>query len=93
MRVLVVDDDPSIVNILSFSMKKSGYQVDEATNGINAVELLLNNSYDAAIIDAIMPKMNGAEVCKFMKAAISLNTYIIGISGYPDSLMSLFLTH
>jgi DNA-binding response OmpR family regulator len=43
MRVLVVDDDPSIVNILSFSMKKSGYQVDEATDGIKAVELLQNN--------------------------------------------------
>jgi two-component system alkaline phosphatase synthesis response regulator PhoP len=68
MRVLVVDDDPSIVNILSFSMKKSCYQVDDATNGINTVELLLNNLYDAAIIDAIVPKMNGAEVCKFMKA-------------------------
>ena len=88
MRLLVVDDDPSVVNILSFSMKESGYEVDEANDGIEAVELLQNNSYDVAIIDAMMPKMKGAEVCKFIKLHYP-STYIIGISGYPDSLKKL----
>ena len=52
MRLLVVDDDPSVVDILSFSMKESGYEVDEASDGAEAIELLQNNSYDIAIIDA-----------------------------------------
>jgi len=88
MRLLVVDDDPSVVNILSFSMKESGYEVDEANDGTEAIELLQNNSYNVAIIDAIMPKMKGAEVCKFIKSHYP-DTYIIGISGYPDSLKKL----
>jgi DNA-binding response OmpR family regulator len=88
MKLLVVDDDPGIVDILSTSLKESGYEVDSARDGIEAVERLRNNSYDVAIIDAIMPKMNGAEVCKFMKS-LSPKTYIIGISGYPDSLTKL----
>jgi len=88
MKLLVVDDDPGIVDILSTSLKESGYEVDSARDGVEAVERLRNNSYDVAIIDAIMPKMNGAEVCKFMKS-LSPKTYIIGISGYPDSLTKL----
>ena len=60
MRLLVVDDDPGIVNILSISLEESGYEVDEAHDGVEAVELLQNNSYDVAIVDAVMPKMNGA---------------------------------
>jgi CheY-like chemotaxis protein len=76
------------VNILSLELKQSGHEVDEARDGIEAVERLQSNSYDVAIIDAIMPRMNGTEVCKFMKS-LSPNTYIIGISGYPDSLKKL----
>ena len=88
MRLMVVDDDQIVVNTLSSSLKISGYEVDEAHDGIEAVERLQNNSYDVAIIDAIMPKMNGAEVCKFIKLHYP-STYIIGISGYPDSLKKL----
>jgi DNA-binding response OmpR family regulator len=88
MRMLVVDDDPGIVNILSLSLKQSGHEVDEAYDGTEAVTWLQSNSYDVAIIDAMMPKMNGAEVCKFIKSK-SPTTYIIGTSGYPESLKKL----
>ena len=88
MKLLVVDDDLSVVNILSFELKQSGHEVDEAHDGIEAVERLRNNTYDVAIIDAVMPKMNGTEVCKFVKS-LSPHTYIIGVSGYPDSLKKL----
>jgi len=88
MRLLVVDDEPSVVIILSLSLKEFGYEVDGAHDGIEAVERLQNSSYDVAIIDAIMPNMNGSEVCKFIKSH-NPSTYIIGISGYPDSLKKL----
>jgi DNA-binding response OmpR family regulator len=88
MRMLVVDDDPGIVNILSLSLKESGHEVDEAFDGIEAVTWLQSNSYDVAIIDAMMPKMNGAEVCKFIKSKFP-TTYIIGTSGYSESLKKL----
>ena len=88
MRLLVVDDEPNMVNILSLSLKESGHEVDAANDRIEAVEMLQNSSYDVAIIDAIMPNMNGPEVCKFIKSH-NPSTYIIGISGYPDSLKKL----
>lgn len=83
-----MDDEPNIVNILSLSLKASGYEVDEAYEGIEAIERLQKNSYNVAIIDDIMPNMNGSKVCKFIRS-YNHSTYIIGISGYPDSLKKL----
>jgi two-component system alkaline phosphatase synthesis response regulator PhoP len=88
MRLLVVDDEPDMVYFLSLLLKKSGYEVDEAHDGIAAVARIQNSSYDVAIIDVMMPNMNGSEVCKFIKSH-KPNTYIIGMSGYPDSLKKL----
>lgn len=88
MRMLVVDHDPSVVNFLSSELKQYGHEVDEAHDGIEAAERLQNNSYDVAIIDAMMPEMKGAEVCRFIKSK-SPTAYIIGISGYSDSLKKL----
>jgi CheY-like chemotaxis protein len=88
MRLLVVDDDPDVVDFLCSSMKESGYEVDEANDGTEAVERLQKVSYEVVIVDAIMPKMNGAEVCKFIKSRCP-DIYVIGISGYPESLKKL----
>ncbi|HVO65158.1 MAG TPA: response regulator [Syntrophales bacterium] len=88
MKFLIVDDEPNMVYFMSLLLRESGYEVDGAHDGIEAMELLDNNSYDVAIIDAIMPNMNGSEVCKFIKSH-NLGTYIIGMSGYPDSLEEL----
>ena len=85
MRLLVVDDEPNMVNILSLSLEESGHEVDKANDGIEAVELLQNSSYDVAIIDAIMPNMSGPEDCKFIKSH-NPSTYIVGASGYSDFL-------
>ena len=88
MRLLVVDDDMAIVNLLSLLLKDFGYEVDQAYDGIEAIEMLQNSSYNVALIDDIMPNINGSEVCKFIKSHYP-NTYIIGISGYSESLKKL----
>jgi DNA-binding response OmpR family regulator len=88
MKLLVVDDYSEIVEILSCVMELSGYAVDEAYDGIEAIERLQNNSYDVVITDAEMPRMNGVEVCKFLKAQFP-SVYVIGISGCYRSLKEL----
>jgi len=88
MRLLIVDDEPNMVYLLSLLLKKSGHEVDGAHDGIEAIERLQNSSYDVAIIDAIMPNMNGSEVCRFIKSHMP-STFIIGMSGYPESLTKL----
>jgi DNA-binding response OmpR family regulator len=80
MKLLIVDDCVDIVNILSSFLELSGHEIDKAQNGIEAAELLRNNSYDVVITDGEMPRMNGVELCKVIKSDFPA-TYIIGMTG------------
>ena len=85
LKLLIVDDSPAIVNILSCTMELSGHSVDEAYDGMEAIQLLRNNTYDVVITDAEMPRLNGIEVCKYLRARFP-DTYVIGISGSFNAL-------
>ena len=80
LRLLVVDDSPEIVKILSSTMELSGHSVDGAYDGMEAIELLRKKAYDVVITDAEMPRLSGIEVCKFLRAT-SRDVYVIGMSG------------
>jgi len=88
LRLLVVDDSPEIVKILCCIMELSGHSVDEAYDGMEAIDLLRNNTYDVVITDAEMPRLNGIEVCKYLRARFP-DVYIIGMSGSFDALKAL----
>jgi DNA-binding response OmpR family regulator len=88
MKLLIVDDCVDIVKIMSSFLEMSDHQVDKAHNGIEAVDLLRNNSYDVVITDAEMPGMDGIELCKFIKSGFPA-IYIIGTSGSFYSLDEL----
>ncbi len=80
MKLLVVDDDPAVLSILSAAMRLCGHAVDTAGDGLDAIDLQLNNGYDAVITDADMPGMDGFKLCRFMKAQFP-NIRVIGMSG------------
>ena len=63
-RLLVVDDDTEIRELLEFDLSHSGYSVDTAKNGLDGLNMALNNTYDLVLLDVMMPKMNGFEVCQ-----------------------------
>jgi CheY-like chemotaxis protein len=88
MKLLVVDDSPEVVEILSTILKLSGHGVDEAYDGIEAVKRLQETWYDIVITDAQMPGMGGVEVCNFLKSEFP-DIYIIGISGSSCALKEL----
>jgi DNA-binding response OmpR family regulator len=88
MKLLVVDDNVEIVRLLSSILDLSGHEVGSAYNGMEAIEWLQNNSCDAVITDAKMPKLGGVEVCQFIKLQHP-EIYIIGISGSPEALREL----
>jgi two-component system, OmpR family, response regulator MprA len=85
MKLLVVDDSPEITELLSVAMELFGHRVDEAADGVMAIERLKNGAYDVVITDAEMPRMGGAEVCKFLKKNFP-DVYVIGISGCQKAL-------
>ena len=63
-RVLVVDDEKLIVKGIRFSLEQDGMEVDCAYDGEEALEFARNNSYDMILLDVMLPKMSGFEVCQ-----------------------------
>ncbi len=68
-RVLIVDDDDEIRELLEFDIASSGYFVDTAKDGMEGLNKALNNTYDIVLLDVMMPKMNGFEVCRNIRQA------------------------
>ncbi len=68
-RILIVDDDDEIRELLEFDIASSGYFVDTASDGREGLNKALNNTYDLILLDVMMPKMNGFDVCKNIRQA------------------------
>ena len=68
MRILVAEDEQQLSHVLSSAMTASGYQVDIANNGQEAVEQAKENAYDVIILDIMMPVKSGLEALKEMRA-------------------------
>ncbi len=62
--LLIVDDDDEIRELLEFDLAQSGYKVDTARDGYEGLDKAVNNFYDLVLLDVMMPKMNGFDVCK-----------------------------
>jgi len=63
-RVLVVEDDASMLMGLKDNLEYENYEVTTATNGVDGLKLAQDNSYDLIILDVMLPKMDGFEVCR-----------------------------
>lgn len=68
-RLLIVDDDKQIRELLAFDIAQSGYIVDSAIDGEEGLKKALENNYDLILLDVMMPKMNGYDVCKNIRIA------------------------
>jgi DNA-binding response OmpR family regulator len=88
MKLLVVDDHPGIVQVLSSIVAHIGHQADNAGGGFEAMERLESNRYDIVITDAEMPGGDGINLCKDIKSRFS-DVYVIGMSGNPLALLNL----
>ncbi|MEW6359959.1 MAG: response regulator [Planctomycetota bacterium] len=76
--ILVADDEPFIVRLLTFALKKGGFAVTEARDGEEALGLLRARRPKIVFVDAMMPKMNGYELCRAVKSDPELRgTYLI----------------
>jgi twitching motility two-component system response regulator PilH len=66
--ILVADDSPTIVEIMKFMLSSMGFEVEVATDGIEAIERTYAVHPDLVLLDIEMPKMNGYQVCRLIKA-------------------------
>jgi CheY-like chemotaxis protein len=67
MNILVVDDNPIIIENLTALLSAQGYFVTSACHGLDASEALLNNSFDLVVVDHLMPIMNGIQLTKHIR--------------------------
>jgi len=66
-RILVVDDEPDFASIVQANLKKEGFEVEVAYDGVEAMEKIKSLSYDAIVLDVMMPEKDGYEVCAELK--------------------------
>ncbi|RKP56830.1 DNA-binding response regulator [Cohnella endophytica] len=66
-RILIVDDDPHIRELIRVFLTQEGFEVAEATNGVHALEQLALASADLVILDIMMPRMDGWELCRELR--------------------------
>lgn len=67
-RILIVDDEPSIVAPLEFLLRREGWDVEIAADGVAALEAVARAPPDLVLLDVMLPRMNGFEVCERLRA-------------------------
>ena len=66
-KILIADDEPGIRAVIKEYAEFSGYEIDEACDGMDAVEMAKTNHYDAVVLDIMMPRLDGFSACKEIK--------------------------
>ncbi|GEN85401.1 response regulator transcription factor [Oceanobacillus sp. FSL W8-0428] len=66
-KLLVVDDEERIRRLIKMYLEKEDFEIDEAADGKTALEMALQNNYNAIILDIMMPEMDGIQVCEELK--------------------------
>ena len=63
-RILVVDDEKNILELVRFNLEREGYQVITSLDGVRGLELARSENPDLIVLDVMLPEMNGLEVCR-----------------------------
>ena len=82
--ILIVDDEKMILNLLAHNLEKEGYNVIEATDGLEAINIAQEKKIDLILLDVMLPKLDGLSVCKRVKNM--LNIPILMVTAKDDEL-------
>src|SRR5690606_27096670 len=77
IRILLVDDEPDILEIVSYNLIQEGYQVFTAENGLEAIDLARQKKPHLIILDVMMPEMDGIEACERLRKIPELQETVI----------------
>ena len=84
-KILIVDDEPDILELIEYNLKKEGYQVYTATNGQEGVTQAKKHLPDLIILDVMMPRMDGIEACRIMRAMPEFkNTFMVFLTARSE---------
>ena len=71
-RILLVDDEQSIQTLLSYPLRKDGYEVVQANDGREALARFGESTFDLVVLDVMMPRLDGLEVCRRLRSRSSV---------------------
>ncbi len=93
-RILVVDDEPDFAAIVQKNLKKEGFDVEVAYDGVQALEKVKANPPDAIVLDVMMPEKDGYEVCKELKSSKEYSEIpIVMLTAVADHVSSTRYSH
>jgi two-component system alkaline phosphatase synthesis response regulator PhoP len=76
-KILLVDDEPDIIDLISYNLEKEGYDIKSADNGRDAIQIAKDFIPDLILLDVMMPEMDGIETCVELREIETLNSSII----------------
>jgi DNA-binding response OmpR family regulator len=94
LRILIVDDEPDTLGLIQLTLNTAGYEVEMATGGQQALDLIFSNSYDVIILDIMMPDISGFDVLRKIRKDLSTHPPVIFLtakSGIEDQQIGIDL--
>ena len=90
IKILVVDDDNHIKELIKVFLENSAYEVEEASNGQEALEKVYESKIDLAIVDVMMPKVNGLDLCKEIRKDYDFPILMLTAKGETQDIVKGF---
>jgi len=90
MKILIVDDETKIREVVNEYSKAMGYECDEASNGKDAIELVNRNNYDCVVMDIMMPELDGFSACKKIKTLKNVPVIMLSARTEEDDKLLSF---
>lgn len=90
MKILVVDDDRVLADVITFMLHKEGYEVIQAYDGATGLERWEKDDPDLLILDVNMPKVDGFEVCRRIRSQSDTPVLMLTVKGEEDDILSGF---
>lgn len=84
-RILIVDDEPALLKGLRYSLEQDGYVVETAEDGETAYDMALNGNFELVVLDLMLPKMDGLEVCRKLRETSMVPILILTANGEDSS--------
>jgi two-component system, OmpR family, response regulator RegX3 len=89
VRVLVVEDEESFIDALSVGLQREGFEVAVARDGGDALALFANNAFDVVLLDLMLPKVSGLDVCRQIRALSDVPIIVVSAKGEEVDMVLL----
>lgn len=88
-KIIVIDDDTAVTDLLSVLLRSHGFDVQATNNSVEGLNLLRDQKFDLAILDLMMPEMDGWEICKEVRSFSNIPIIVLSALNDPSMIASV----